>query len=681
MLLVLGTGSGKTLIYLLAAYIEGERARKTRTPAPLTIVVVPTRSLVQDILKRCTSMGVKAVSWKKRGTSPIFEDATVIVLAVEQVLMDDYAPFLENMRSEGRLARIVSEECHLMIQWQHFRPRMNQIRFRILGNSRVAIPVIMATATVSPEMERRVVDAHGVDHCRLSIIREPTYRSNIAYSVLFTNKSAIGNNTETDKMTKLAIENIAAVSLDCAQSAIKSTGERVTSDVPKPKDMRVLIYCPTKDLCRKVGNALGNYAGSSGLNWLCAQYTADLCKQDKDDVFKFWVEETEATGNSSSSSASADESARSEAFFVPKARGARTRIVVATSAFGTGIDVPDVRLVIHIGFARGLDSFAQESGRVGRDGLRARSIVIFSSRYFDGYTSGLKERTLKNMGVEESAELSGIQDFAAWALDLRRCRRKALFSYLDSAPPPSCLLSRHKDNNVAMCDCCTCQESRAECDDAMVKALKGPSGIGTALQIGSRVGYFSVDRTDDTSKQKMKDFMRMARALKDTCAICLVENLRRHSGRESCLPQDACFNCLARGRIHNSKECPIDFATLRKMAEPSCQACGLNTCLGTRLHQPGEWNWRGSCPYRSIIEMFLVAWRSPLIRKRLCEALDRAQIYVLPEDHTAFTANHVERELSRFIWCILRTVPGEKLPNIVHATKLLFETIGYVFTF
>jgi len=57
-------------------------------------------------------------------------------------------------------------------------------------------------------------------------------------------------------------------------------------------------------------------------------------------------------------------------------RSGRVRVIVASGAFGMGIDIPDIRLIVHMDEPRSMMDFGQASGRAGRDGLPSRAIII-----------------------------------------------------------------------------------------------------------------------------------------------------------------------------------------------------------------------------------------------------------------------------------------------------------------
>lgn len=145
------------------------------------------------------------------------------------------------------------------------------------------------------------------------------------------------------------------------------------------------------------------------------------------------------------------------------------RVIVATVAFGMGVDKPDVRFVMHVDLPQDVESYYQQIGRAGRDGEQADCLLLFS--YGDVHTI---QHFIRN-GAESEAKgrQYRLQTMVNWA-ETNDCRRHDLLGYFGEA---------YTDDNCEMCDNCTRPESSVV--DLTVPAQKFLSCV---LRTGERFG-------------------------------------------------------------------------------------------------------------------------------------------------------------------------------------------------
>jgi superfamily II DNA or RNA helicase len=112
---------------------------------------------------------------------------------------------------------------------------------------------------------------------------------------------------------------------------------------------------------------------------------------------------------------------------IERFRQGHTGVIVATSALGMGIDIPDIRCVIHIGWPRTMLDYAQESGRAGRDGQASEAIIIQPEGINTAPPWMVPEPT--RTGLPESEEPRRVYDYITAGVG--QCRRVMLDTYLD----------------------------------------------------------------------------------------------------------------------------------------------------------------------------------------------------------------------------------------------------------
>ncbi|XP_071790032.1 ATP-dependent DNA helicase Q1-like [Asterias amurensis] len=120
-----------------------------------------------------------------------------------------------------------------------------------------------------------------------------------------------------------------------------------------------------------------------------------------------------------------------------------TQVVVATIAFGMGIDKPDVRFVIHHSISKSLENYYQESGRAGRDDKPAECLLFF-------HMSDVFRQS--GMVMVEQTGLQKLYTMVAYCIDQHRCRRKIQAEHFDEESSTS------KQQCNGMCDNCKQKE-------------------------------------------------------------------------------------------------------------------------------------------------------------------------------------------------------------------------------
>lgn len=318
---------------------------------------------------------------------------------------DGFRSRLELVNEQCELARVVVDEAHCISEWGHdFRrdfKRLSWFRQRF-----PKVPIMCLTATANPLVRQDILSTlglsgDGVAPDRLSSFVMTAHRPNLHLEIRYTKD-------QEDRMSDF-LAWIRAVherrAAEPRKAELEAEGESHT--------VSGIIYTMSRDECESLAAQLVQ----EGIG--ARPFHAKLSKEVKEQTLSRWVDNQPGYD-----------------------------IIVATTAFGMGIDKENVRFVVHWRLPKSFEGYYQEAGRAGRDGNASYCFLYYSREDLQRAQSLVRRGSREaGSGTNSTAQLKSLQALALYCENTGSCRHAQICRYFGETETPKCdyACDWHKD--------------------------------------------------------------------------------------------------------------------------------------------------------------------------------------------------------------------------------------------